>query len=664
MATAGRSASSRCRRPSRLLHGCCGASPASCSRPRATSPRSTRLIADLERAETALTPRVAGKRATAHRHRARPRDGRVYLDHARDIGAYNPSFPEYELAVDGDRAAGTVTFPLAVRGPAGHRARRVPRGVLRLRGAAPQLRRRRGRQDDLAHAPVPAPDAAAHARSRSTIERRVDGDRIRSTARLLLDDDACCARPTSTPSPATAAQPARGLAPPEHRRDAPTWSTPATACRSPSPRSCGPAPASGRTTCCSSATTTSLTYGEADRRSAELARALLAAGAGPGHPRRAPAPERPRVRRRVAGRGAHRRGQRAAEHVLDQRRAASRCCAAPTSSVLLAAVRLPRRRTTGRACRPGSPSSTSPRRRRCSPPASRRCAASRSPVPGPTSMPDWTMAGLLAHAGGVGDDVLAAAEAAVTPADRMVIVHTSGSTSDAEGRDPRPRRRCIRHLDNLNQLRRYDAGRGAVLELAVLLDRRLRLRAARHAARGRHARLLERHRRRGGARRARAGAADDGERLRGRRSRTCREDPTFPARDLSSIRRGNLWPIMPAAVRPRDPELRHAMLGMTEAGSVCLAERRRVASSPSTGGARSAGRSRASRPRSRPEADGAACAPGEVGELWFRGPFLMEGYDGRERHETFDRDGWYRTGDLFTRRRRRLLLLPRAAAAT
>jgi acyl-coenzyme A thioesterase PaaI-like protein len=45
--------------------------------------------------------------------------GRVYLDHGRDIGAYNPSFPEYDLTVDGPRATGTVTFPIAYEGPPG-----------------------------------------------------------------------------------------------------------------------------------------------------------------------------------------------------------------------------------------------------------------------------------------------------------------------------------------------------------------------------------------------------------------------------------------------------------------------------------------------------------------------------------------------------------------
>ena len=76
------------------------------------------------------------------------------------------------------------------------------------------------------------------------------------------------------------------------------------------------------------------------------------------------------------------------------------------------------------------------------------------------------------------------------------------------------------------------------------------------------------------------------------------------------------------------------MLGMTEAGSVCLAsddegdqpEHRR--GSFGRAGARLRGEE-SSTPTPATSADG------EVGELWFRGPFLMEGYYGRERHETF-----------------------------
>src|SRR5262245_38339143 len=43
---------------------------------------------------------------------------------------------------------------------------------------------------------------------------------------------------------------------------------------------------------------------------------------------------------------------------------------------------------------------------------------------------------------------------------------------------------------------------------------------------------------------------------------------------------------------------------------------------------------------------GAPCGPRVLGELHLRGPFLMEGYHGRERDEAFDADGWYRSGDL------------------
>ena len=126
------------------------------------------------------------------------------------------------------------------------------------------------------------------------------------------------------------------------------------------------------------------------------------------------------------------------------------------------------------------------------------------------------------------------------------------------------------------------------------------------------------------------------------------DDSSFAARDLSSIRRGNLYPIMPQGVRPADPELRHAMLGMTEAGSVCLASEDESEQPESRRGS-------FGRPVPGFEAkvvdpeDGTECLTGEVGELWFRGPFLMDGYVGKERHEIFDADNWYHTGDLVSR---------------
>ena len=46
-----------------------------------------------------------------------------------------------------------------------------------------------------------------------------------------------------------------------------------------------------------------------------------------------------------------------------------------------------------------------------------------------------------------------------------------------------------------------------------------------------------------------------------------RAEQSFPRRDLSSVRRGNLYPIMAPDARPAAPELRHTMLGLTEAGA-------------------------------------------------------------------------------------------------
>jgi acyl-coenzyme A thioesterase PaaI-like protein len=46
-------------------------------------------------------------------------DQRVYVDHSRDIGEYNPCFPPYQFRIEGEEGVGTVEFPLCYEGPPG-----------------------------------------------------------------------------------------------------------------------------------------------------------------------------------------------------------------------------------------------------------------------------------------------------------------------------------------------------------------------------------------------------------------------------------------------------------------------------------------------------------------------------------------------------------------
>lgn len=77
-----------------------------------------RLLAALRAAEEELRE-LAPKSLAPRLGVEAPADGRVYLDHSRDVGAFNPCFPEYAIRVDRDRAKGTVTFPVAYEGPPG-----------------------------------------------------------------------------------------------------------------------------------------------------------------------------------------------------------------------------------------------------------------------------------------------------------------------------------------------------------------------------------------------------------------------------------------------------------------------------------------------------------------------------------------------------------------
>jgi hypothetical protein len=123
---------------------------------------------------------------------------RVYLNHATDIGAYNPCFPEYRFDhLDADNASGRVSFPLVYEGPPGL----VHGGFLavffdcviqhhscvtglsgKTRSLAVTFRR-----------PTPVLTELRFDIVRSQVERGVA-----STARLLLDDEVLCTGEVNT----------------------------------------------------------------------------------------------------------------------------------------------------------------------------------------------------------------------------------------------------------------------------------------------------------------------------------------------------------------------------------------------------------------------------------------------------------------------------------
>ena len=327
---------------------------------RARAPRSPRCAAP-RRSSRRLVPGDPAPRVGANA----AADGRVYLDHSRDIGAFNPCFPTYEIRVDGDRASGTVTLPRRLRGPARARPRRLPRRVLRLGHPAPQLRRRGRRQDDLARGDVPAADAARSpsCSSRSSARSTTAGSPRR--ARLIADGDVLCEAQMSAVAGDLAALPEvsprrveRVTAADDRRRRRAPAHHPRAAARA------------GRVARRVRAAGLRRRRPDLRGRRAPIGRARprpARRGRRQGDARRDPPPER---QRRSSSPGSPRRGSARSSVPLSTFSTSAELRRPAPQRRRRAAARAPRRTdrtTTWLRCARPSPSSTSASRRRCSP---------------------------------------------------------------------------------------------------------------------------------------------------------------------------------------------------------------------------------------------------------------------------------------------------------
>ncbi len=238
--------------------------------------------------------------------------------------------------------------------------------------------------------------------------------------------------------------------------------------------------------------------------------------------------------------------------------------------------------------------------------------------------------------------LLEAVESEVTPADPMVVIYSSGSTSDPKGAI-HTHGAVVRHAHNLWQLR--DLHEDDVLYTPMPLfwvgGFSFTLLAAMHAGAtlvfeeafepGATLELIERER---------------VTQVLGwpHMAKALVDHPSYKERDLSSVRGGTMAALLPQDQQVASDVPKANSLGMTETlGPHSFEPKDEVLPADKVG----------SFGRSVPGVEhkvidpvtGEDLPPGETGELCLRGYSLMLGLHKRERGDVFTDDGWYRTGD-------------------